>query len=108
MEMVNKPTLDGFTNVYASTIQEPDKTEIAIVQANLETICSGSPQFIIDNHGGAVECGCTTDDDEGPTGEYHIWTTIIPDEYAAYVDPVEERELSVVQCSICGKWAIAD
>jgi len=105
---MNKPTLYGFTNVYASTFQEPDKTEIAIVQANLESIVSGSPKFVIDNYGGSVECNCISEDDETPMGYLYIWTTIIPDEFAAYVDPVEDRELQVVQCSKCGKWAIAD
>lgn len=105
---VQKPQVDGFTYAYASTYIKPTETEIALVKANLKGIVAKSPNSVIKNNG-VVECNCINEDEDEWENYYlYIWHVGIPYEFSPLDPEDEEREISIIQCSNCGKWALCD
>jgi hypothetical protein len=114
--MVGKPKVEDFICAYASTCYEPSEGEIALVKVNFKKITDGDPDNVIRKEGSWF-CGCTDDEmflDETFKQYFYIWEFHIPIEFIhPEFDPndpqyAEERTLYVLQCSNCGKWALAD
>lgn len=109
--MVGKPKVEDYIGAYASTYIEPTETEIALVKANLDKITSGRYPHHTIRKDDSWECGCTNDEmflDKTFYQELYVYDFHVPEEFSPLDPEDEERIISILQCSNCGKWALAD
>lgn len=102
---------EDFTIAYASTVTKPSAREIEYVKEHLEEICSNACNRAL-KHSGVIECPCVGPHESEDDNNYDllVWDVEIPIEIAVEPDEYEgdERLLSILQCSNCGKWALCD
>lgn len=97
-------TKENHVNSYASTEEDPSDGEIEYVYSILDWLNEQSYDNFTSHAYCHIECECKNNDIS-----VYDWRIVIPEEVAG-MDPEEddERILSVIQCSNCGKWALCD
>jgi activator of HSP90 ATPase len=94
---------ENFTHAYAATSEEPTHKEIEYVLSILPEIETRECHFVLEHYNCNISCGCDKkeDSDSGVLG----FNIEIPEEIS---DSEDDRILSILQCTNCGKWALCD